>query len=1558
MKTKIALWAAAFFAAPLFAVDWDTQVLWNSAIKDGYFTDAENWLNADAAPLNDGQMATWQVTEAGDYTIRFPQGTTTSSAAFYACINRSDATLTIDTTEGTWYQGPAHYPHDYFGCGFFKSSKTTTHFFNFESIKSDASAPICSFSGGQIEARSDGQKHYVSLLSGILNFYDPNGVVTGTSLILAGVNSVVTIKDGSIRGNAISQRAGDFVIEGGDIFINNSFSVGDAGENKNSSFKQTGGKLEVGGTIGLSYNNASEVKVELSGSAEWKQNADQNFYIGNTKGSTTLFDVKGDAKAAIGRLRMGSGFRGNENAEPLEATINIQDNAELTIAGGIIGENSLKKPVQLIVSDEAKVTSQNKSLYIGNVTGKGDVTVQGEATFTSLKKNDADELREGGTLTVKEEATYNCYNSTYVKGGAQLIVEDYAKLYMSTNRGEANTIALEDGGYVELNNNESYLSTVRLSGGTNTERENKFCIKKGTHTVVFDMANNNHQPILIGGGAYNSVFEVQGGKLTVPRLIVLGTGTVPEGFAGILRVSGGEIDVVSKDGISQESDINVADEEQSRARVELLRGKVRCRVLKGWNGSPSHNPSATGWAELYANGGAISPNKYTYDPLIKTFDKAVLGENGLIVDTEGLNIAVDQAFVDEVVDDASVNGLFTKTGTGTLTVKRDSTHSRTLVSQGDMYFEAPSFGRNLEVINGAAASTVGNASGITVDTLTLGSASSIGYLKVDQGDVITIRNEDGLNPINGIILCDNFNVQGTHDIFKVKLSESYDRKKLKNIKISGANKDYSYTFNLGEVGEDGYSKLSLTVAQRTNTPSTWLGNTSDWNVESNWSSEGLPDDYTIATFTSSAANKQVAIEENSVAYEAKVTGGDYIFEGGANLTLDKVTVDAGSLKITTPQTPNLGMKVDVSENATLDFSGSISSIGETDEILKIGVGSFILNAASPNWFGSWCLGGGKTIVKNDGVFGSEFENTYLKLNSGTLVFDNADEEANGIVNKKLVIDSANTIAIIDAKSPVTFNKGMETTSGALVKKGSSVAEIKFPAGEFTISKTNFNLGSNGAPTGDVSFNENGTSPEAFNKEFAGLTVAEGTLRISGEGASATTINQKHITLIGGTEKADLEISAAKYYLGGSGFHCFVGGGISANCCSTNSTLRVINNAYVDTDSISVAGQKYTGSAEDYPYGINHVVAITNATVSASWCVYLGNSTKGDMIAEVQIGENGILETRNTRSADSCIDMRGNIKGIVSNGGVIYCRGEDSRGFYFYEASARGELNFINGGILKVAKIAAAANATTPYPFTLKFNGGVFEIVGSDKVSFVNDCTKRTIEVGEKGMTINVKENSRHTIAMAVNGEGGIKKTGAGDLLFAKCFNNFASAEYTAPAETTLTLNTTGANSVEGGSLTLEAGTVREGLDFAVASGATLNIAGNQTLGAITGGGTVTSSALRSVLGGTWEESGSAKSTISCNIGCDMASEVTAADVPLFENIDLENVAVKFAPIAEDFNLSNNIKIPVARIGNNVTATPTSWRTSNRPPLVVVNYTVENGVVYANPRRECLIILIK
>jgi hypothetical protein len=138
--------------------------------------------------------------------------------------------LTIDTTEGTWYQGPAHYPHNYFGCGFFKSSKSTNHFFNFETVKEDASAPICSFSGGQIKAWSDGQKCYVSLLSGILNYYDPNGVVTGTSLVLAGDDSVVTIADGSIRGNDISQRTGDFVIEGGNIFINNSFYsfVGDS----------------------------------------------------------------------------------------------------------------------------------------------------------------------------------------------------------------------------------------------------------------------------------------------------------------------------------------------------------------------------------------------------------------------------------------------------------------------------------------------------------------------------------------------------------------------------------------------------------------------------------------------------------------------------------------------------------------------------------------------------------------------------------------------------------------------------------------------------------------------------------------------------------------------------------------------------------------------------------------------------------------------------------------------------------------------------------------------------------------------------------------------------------------------------------------------------------------------------------------------------------------------------------------------------------------------------------------------------------------------------------
>jgi hypothetical protein len=215
--------------------------------------------------------------------------------------------------------------------------------------------------------------------------------------------------------------------------------------------------------------------------------------------------------------------------------------------------------------------------------------------------------------------------------------------------------------------------------------------------------------------------------------------------------------------------------------------------------------------------------------------------------------------------------------------------------------------------------------------------------------------------------------------------------------------------------------------------------------------------------------------------------------------------------------------------------------------------------------------------------------------------------------------------------------------------------------------------------------------------------------------------------------------------------------------------------------------------------------------------------------------------------------------------------------------------------------------------------------------------------------------------MPINGEGGIVKTGNGDLFIAKCIQVRGTATQ---VEDVFTANCEGTSSVNAGSLTLEAGAVRDGFKVAVESGAELRVSGDQALGVVSGAGKITSGNLTSNPEGFSNgefvvvNDAAGKSTLTTKIAHDLSKDVAVEDVPLFENINLSNIVVDYAiDSAEEFVLSNT-KIPVARIGDGVTADPTAWRVQNRPALIVITHTVENGVVYANLAREGFILLLK
>jgi hypothetical protein len=116
---KVTLSFFTLCAIVLNAADFINQVKWVTSVTDGYFTDLANWTDVTAIPTNKEQSATIELSQNGDYTIRFPEGVTTNYAAFYVVgFNNQSKSITIDTTQGALYQAPSTYQSDWQGFGF------------------------------------------------------------------------------------------------------------------------------------------------------------------------------------------------------------------------------------------------------------------------------------------------------------------------------------------------------------------------------------------------------------------------------------------------------------------------------------------------------------------------------------------------------------------------------------------------------------------------------------------------------------------------------------------------------------------------------------------------------------------------------------------------------------------------------------------------------------------------------------------------------------------------------------------------------------------------------------------------------------------------------------------------------------------------------------------------------------------------------------------------------------------------------------------------------------------------------------------------------------------------------------------------------------------------------------------------------------------------------------------------------------------------------------------------------------------------------------------------
>ena len=222
---------------------------------------------------------------------------------------------------------------------------------------------------------------------------------------------------------------------------------------------------------------------------------------------------------------------------------------------------------------------------------------------------------------------------------------------------------------------------------TNTVR-----ITGGVHAISGYSTDGGGISLKVGATNGNARVLLEGGELKASSMVQIGH-VAATGAPGMLTMTGGRFAIAQKDGnAAGDSQLMVGWQNRSRGRVELLGGELVANNLRG---------SANGTSELIADGGRFTVLNVVKDKsAIYAIGSAQLGAKGLEVAVASHLCATNaQAYTDL----GGASGLFTKTGTGTLTATVESRHARTAVAEGRLRL-APgvkTFGRSLTIAEGA-----------------------------------------------------------------------------------------------------------------------------------------------------------------------------------------------------------------------------------------------------------------------------------------------------------------------------------------------------------------------------------------------------------------------------------------------------------------------------------------------------------------------------------------------------------------------------------------------------------------------------------------------------------------------------------------------------------------------------------------------------------------------------------------------------------------------------------------------------------------------------------------
>lgn len=1117
----------------------------------------------------------------------------------------------------------------------------------------------------------------------------------------------------------------------------------------------------------------------------------------------------------------------------------------------------------------------------------GDHTILGGLQLgegATNAKNTNSVIVSGGTLSLPASALYigngkaGSHGEFFASGnGAVTTVNQVVLANVSQSTGSlrlSDRAVMRVGSYVDVAYASASTATVSLVGSALFSVGSNLAIARGNNSLsTLDMREQSACTaggyLLIGGysGSDGTVSVRDGASLNVAGSVEAGTG----GGTG---------------------------------RVALVGGRLIAKNVKGGVG---------GWSELYADGGTLCASNVSASVnLLVSFGLASLGATGLTLDSAGYDATVGQAFADA----PGVDGLFLKTGAGTLSVS-NSSHALTAVAQGTLRALGASatFGRTLVVTNQAALSLVGPATNLTVGALTLGGAAAPTTLYLDAGDRITVTNSGGLTLANCGLVFGSPSANGAYTL--LRCAGSLDASVLSKLSLFNPAVGKSYTFTVAANGPD--SDIQLAVGDLVASDALWNGSLgTDWNTDGNWTPAAQPTNGTRAVFAESGVSKTVNLSAPaSCSFLNFSSSSPYLLQG-ASLALPAGAISnaLGAHTLAMPLALAGSLTVQAGSATTTTVSGALSATAGTT-ISKGGSGTLVVAGDNASFNGLWLSSSGRLQVASATALGvANAATNALVLGAGTFSYSGPA----ATITKGLTLSAGNVsnAVIFEALSDLTLNGQLSLQPSLLCKRGTAPLTFVVGSGTTALSVGAGSGGVNVTPYGTIALPASGDAP-AQPTGLGGLNVLEGVLRVKGNGSSVSTVNQKHFGVIGGQYAAAqsdpvLELDGVLMVQGDAGQHLLLGNQMSASSPARSPTLRMVNGSAMTLDHLRMGVSPATTFAP--------TLVMSNSSITASWQLSIGADNSTFPVVRLMQGSTATATGGNEWGGGIIIAR--NVDILVAENSVLAQTGTGGGLFFrFNDASSSGTMRFTSGGTMRFARFLGLNYATTS-GLNVYFDGGVMEPIASgDSLSTAPSKQSFIIEAG--GLTLRTGSGVRHALHFPLTGTGALTKVGAGEAVFG------AGWSY-APGATNLTglatANYTGGTTVQEGTLSVSNGTIRSDAAVSVSAGAGLNLsASTVTLGEVSGLGAVSNGVLLA--------------NYRCHVAPAANDRLTFADVTLPSS----GFAVNF-DAASGYSLTNRQVLAVATRSGATVLNLEGWKARNVGPKMTAVFSLSGNTVYA------------